>query len=151
MALVFLQFHSSEAFVTNQNSSLVVGQSSFTTMVNTPINSSSLSNPIGLAFDSAGNLWVADSNNNRILNYSSSSFGINHPNATTVLGQSSFTTGGFSTTATTLRAVSALTFDSSGNLWVADEDNSRILKYTAPFTTGQASSLVLGQSSFTTG
>jgi len=151
MALVFLQFHPSEAFMTNQNSSLVVGQSSFTTMTNTPINSSSFNNPIGLAFDSAGNLWVADSGNNRVLNYSSSSFGINRPNATTVLGQSSFTAGGFSTTATTLRAASALTFDSSGNLWVADEDNSRILEYAPPFTAGQASSLVLGQSSFTTG
>ncbi|MDE1840597.1 MAG: NHL repeat-containing protein [Thaumarchaeota archaeon] len=137
--------------MTNQNSSFVVGQPSFTTMINTPINSSSLNGPIGLAFDSAGNFWVADSGNNRILNYSSSSFGFNHPNATTVLGQSSFTAGGFGTTATTLRAASALAFDSSGNLWVADEDNSRILEYTHPFTTGQAASLVLGQSSFTTG
>jgi len=148
---LFLQFHYSYAFVTDQNSSFVIGQSSFTTMTNTPINSSSLNGPIGLAFDSGGNLWVADSGNNRILNYSSSSFGFNHPNGTTLLGQSSFTTNGFGTTAATLQAASALTFDSSGNLWVADEDNSRILEYTHPFTTGQAASLVLGQSSFTTG
>ncbi|GEM_PF-973546 len=151
LILFFLQFHYSYAFMTTQNSSFVVGQPSFATMTNTPINSSSLNGPIGLAFDSGGNIWVADSGNNRILNYSQSSFAFNHPNATTVLGQSSFTAGGFGTTATTLRAASALSFDPSGNLWVADEDNSRILEYTAPFTTGQAASLVLGQSSFTTG
>ena len=102
--------------MTNQNSSFVVGQPSFATMTNTPINSSSLNGPIGLAFDSGGNLWVADSGNNRILNYSSSSFAFNHPNATTELGQSSFTTGGFGTTVTTLQAASALSFDSSGPL-----------------------------------
>jgi NHL repeat len=48
--------------------------------------------------------------------------------ATIVLGQSSFTPG---TTATTLNVPFGLAFDSSGNLWVADHYNNRVLKYTA--------------------
>ena len=43
-----------------------------------------------------------------------------------------------------------MAFDGSGNLWVTDSGNNRVLEFAQPFTFGQAASLVLGQSSFTT-
>ena len=38
-------------------------------------------------------------------------------------------------------------FDGSGNLWVADAFNQRVLEYTPPFSNGMAASLELGQPS----
>jgi sugar lactone lactonase YvrE len=42
------------------------------------------------------------------------------------------------------------TFDSSGNLWVGDYGNNRVLEYKLPFSTGMPASLVIGQKNFTT-
>ena len=53
-------------------------------------------------------------------------------------------TRGPATTSTGLDTPNGLAFDSSGNLWVADSSNNRVLEYKAPFTTGEAASLVLG-------
>lgn len=55
------------------------------------------------------------------------------------------------TTATGLQSPVAVQFDSSGNLWVADEVNNRVLEFTFPLSTGQSATLVIGQGSFTTG
>src|SRR5207302_63377 len=49
--------------------------------------------------------------------------------ASLVIGQSSLTTATGSTTANGLIVTTALTFDPSGNLWVSDDNNNRILKY----------------------
>lgn len=43
----------------------------------------------------------------------------------------------------------SLTVDKQGNLYVADFDNNRILKYTSPFTTDRTADSVWGQSDFT--
>ena len=86
---------------------------------------------LGLGFDSSGNLWVADFGNSRVLMYPKGTGFTNGEAATIVLGQSSFTTDTSDTTATTLRGPFGLAFDSSGNLWVSDQGNSRVLKYTA--------------------
>jgi sugar lactone lactonase YvrE len=42
-----------------------------------------------------------------------------------------------------------ITFDGSGNLWVSDNRNLRVLEFTLPLSSGQAASLVLGQPNFT--
>src|SRR3989454_12794815 len=70
--------------------------------------------------------------------------------ATVVVGQGSFTTKTAGTTATTLSVPLGISFDSAGNLWVADKGNNRVLKYAAPITTGEAATIVVGQCSFTT-
>ena len=69
--------------------------------------------------------------------------------ATIVVGQAGFTTGTFGTTASTLDFPAAAAFDSSGNLGVVDQNNNRVVEYTAPFSNGQSASLVLGQATFT--
>src|SRR5439155_7954259 len=72
--------------------------------------------------------------------------------ASLVIGQSGFTTNAAPNppTATSLNSPTQISFDSSGNLWNTDSANSRVLKYTTPFSNGEAASIVIGQSSLTT-
>jgi len=116
----------------------VYGQGgSFTsnTANNGGISANSLYDPFGVALDSSGNLYVADEPNSRVLFYPSGS-----TTATRVYGQGgSFTTntannGGLS--ANSLYYPSGGALDSSGNLYVADEGNSRVLLYPPTTTTG---------------
>ncbi|MBI4009647.1 MAG: hypothetical protein HY361_00430, partial [Candidatus Aenigmarchaeota archaeon] len=134
-------------FTDGEAATLVLGQADFTTGTS-GTTASTLSAPRHVKFDSSGNLFVADGSNNRILRYDTPF--TDGEAATLVLGQSSFTTSTASTTTSTLNAPFGHTFDSSGNLFVADRGNHRILRYDTPFTDGEAATLVLGQSSFTT-
>jgi sugar lactone lactonase YvrE len=138
--------------------SAVIGQTSFTGYRNNQggsPSSSTLYDPQGLAFDSAGDLWVADTGNNRILEFPLVS-GVIQTTATEVIGQTGFTVGGcnqFSSSSdSTLCEPTGLAFDSSGNLWVADADNSRVLEF--PLVGGVISttaSELIGQTSFAAG
>ena len=69
--------------------------------------------------------------------------------ASLVIGQSNFTSNAVAVTSTGLNLPAGLAFDHGGNLWTADMRNNRVLEYTAPFSTGETASLVIGQSSFT--
>ena len=133
-------------FSTHEAASVVIGQSSLTSS-DTATTSTGLSSPSGLAFDSGGNLWVVDMLNSRVLEYKAPlSTG---EAATLVIGQASFTSSDYSTTnSTNLSYATGLAFDSSGNLWVADQGNDRIVEFKAPFTTHEAASLVIGQAGF---
>lgn len=76
----------------------------------------SFSNPFGVEIDASGNIYVADSSNNRIQKFNSSyvyqsQFG----SAGSGNGQFNFPTG--------------IAFDSSGNIFVADSGNDRIQKF----------------------
>ena len=109
--------------------------------------------PFGLAFDPAGNLWIVDHGNCRVLEFK--------PPFTTgmaaslVLGQADFAHGapdaGGSVGTNTLNEPLGANFDRSGNIWVADALNNRVLEFQAPFTTDMNASLVLGQVDFTHG
>jgi sugar lactone lactonase YvrE len=103
--------------------------------------------PSGVAVDRAGNLYVADSSNHRALVYLDP---LNtDATADRVFGQAgSFTTGeankgGLS--AASLNYPYGLLVDSSGNLYVADADNNRVLGYAAPLATDTVADLVIGQ------
>ncbi|MDQ6739121.1 MAG: NHL repeat-containing protein, partial [Actinomycetota bacterium] len=128
----------------------VYGQGgSFTsnTANNGGVGANSLNFPVGVALDSAGNLYVADQFSNRVLYYAGGS-----TTATRVYGQGgSFTTatpnnGGVG--ANSLNGPIGLALDSGGNLYVADRANHRVLYYPAGSTTATG---VYGQGgSFTT-
>jgi uncharacterized protein YjiK len=84
-----------------------------------------LNSPWGVAFDSSGNLYIADSNNERIRKVVLSTGVI-----TTIAGNGSigYNGDGIQATAAELYYPRAVAFDSSGNLFIADCDNQRIRK-----------------------
>lgn len=135
-------------FTTGMAESRVIGQASFTTSTG-GTTSSTMVDPVAVAFDASGDLWVVDRSNNRVLEYVPPF--TNGMAASVVLGQSSFTTSTAATTAAGLSFPSGVIAGPGGSIWVADSDNNRVLEYVPPFTSGMSATLVLGQSSFTTG
>ncbi len=72
----------------------VYGQPNFSTLTAAAPSSSTLSQPQSVAFDSAGNLWVSDSGNNRVLRFNASLLNSSTPPAAdTVIGQKDFLSG----------------------------------------------------------
>ncbi|TLX93406.1 MAG: hypothetical protein E6K91_08710, partial [Thaumarchaeota archaeon] len=118
---------------------------------NSGVTASTINSPLGIAFDKDGNLWVADSGSYRILRFNAP-FSDNQ-DASLVLGHQDFTTGGegVASGASSFRDPYGITFDSQGNLWVADSGNNRVLEFVPPFTNDQNASLLLGQTSFNAG
>jgi hypothetical protein len=113
------------------------------------VSASSLCRPIGV-FDAAGNLYVADENNHRVLEYDTPL--TTDTVADRVFGQGgSFTTGTCGISASGLCNPSGVAVDAAGNLYVADANNSRVLEYNSPLTS-QVANRVFGQGgSFTSG
>ena len=137
----------SPPFTNGMAANLVLGQTNFTTGGKSGTQSG-LSLPHGLAFDKAGNLWVADSYNARVLEFSPPfSSGMS---ASLMLGQPGFNNGVCSGTASasSLCYPSDLTFDANGDLWVVDDDENRVVEFRPPFVSGESASIVLGQQDF---
>jgi uncharacterized protein (TIGR03437 family) len=89
-----------------------------------PAASAQLYLPVGLAMDSAGNLYIADSRNNRVREVTTDG------NINTIAGTGNATFGGDGGQATraSLNAPYGLAVDSAGNLYIADSGNNRIRK-----------------------
>ena len=87
-----------------------------------------LNDPEGLGLDSAGNLYIADLNNQRIREVSAAT-GI----ITTVAGNGNYGFSGDGGPAVSAQLYNPydVKVDSTGNLYIADETNSRIRKVTA--------------------
>jgi len=142
------------AFANGQNASIVIGQPNFTanTKIAPLLNESRFSDPYDVAFDSSGNLWVVDSADSRILEFTPPF--TSDEKASLVLGESSFDTtyegGGGGLNGTVLYVPQGVAFDSSGNLWVSDSGDNRIVEFKAPFSTGENASLVLGAPNLST-
>jgi CSLREA domain-containing protein len=134
----------------------VFGQPDFGSFTcnNGGISASSLCDPAAVAVDAAGNVYVTDQSNNRVLEYDSPL--TTDRVADRVFGQS----GSFSTntcnkggviSASSLCLPSGVAVDGSGNLFVVDRGNSRVLEYDSPLTTDTVADRVFGQGgSFTT-
>jgi trimeric autotransporter adhesin len=90
-----------------------------------PAASAQFSQPSGIAFDSSGNLFVADFFNNRIRK-------IANGTVSTVVGNGTFGFGGDGGAATsaTMRNPNDVKFDATGNFYIADQFNHRIRKVT---------------------
>lgn len=114
---------------------------------------SSLCGPNGLALDVAGNLYVADGEDHRVLEYNAP---LTDTVADRVFGQGgSFTTKkcnmGGPASASTLCVPAAVALDSAGNLYVADSYNARVLEYNTPLTMDTVADRVFGQGGSFTG
>ncbi len=80
--------------------------------------------PYGLAFDSKGNVWVADTGGSRVEEFS------NEGKYITEFGTKGSAKG-------QLNEPRGITFDSKGNIWVADSSNNRIQEFSST-TIGEA-------------
>jgi sugar lactone lactonase YvrE len=113
--------------------SSVFGQTSFT-LNGGGSGTNSLNGPYDLTFDSAGKLYVADTNNNRVVAFAPTS-----SSAIQVFGQ----LGSFSTTTVNNGGISpdslssprGVTVDSTGNLYISDYSNNRVLYFVSGSTT----------------
>ena len=119
------------------------------------VSASSLCNPFGVATDSKNNVYIADHDNSRALEYNETTNPPSNFTANKVFGQTGiFTTntcnqGGL--TADSLCTPHKLTVDSHSNVYISDVGNNRVLEYNTPLTSGTTAHLVFGQvDSFTT-
>ncbi len=139
---------------------LLIGQSDFgSSMINYPGNDvdkptdTGLFLPIGLALDEAGDLYVADSGNGRVLRFPKPFDNIANgvPKANLVLGQTSFTFKISDPSARTMAVPWGLAFSGDDGLLVADAAHNRVLLFggkAKDFTSGMTASKVYGQPDF---
>jgi sugar lactone lactonase YvrE len=133
------------AFSTDESASVVLGQADF--ISNSSLSSSASSvKPYAIAVDTSSNLYVADDNTCRVLQFKPPF--TNNMAASVVIGEPDFTTSSCGTSASMLEGVDAIALDGDGDLWVSDS-GSRIVEFVPPFTNGMAASLVIGQTSLT--
>jgi len=140
---------SASGFTNARAASIVLGQPDFNIghKCSGGTTASTICDPNSAAFDANGNLWVADTDGDRILRFSPPF--TNDMPANMVVGQRNLTTSICGNDAQTLCHPRDLGFDASGNLWVVDSDNNRVLVFLAPLSTSEAASLVIGQPDFT--
>lgn len=132
----------------------VIGQADFTQALANRgggPDAATLSRPEGVSFDGT-RLYVADTGNHRVLVWNTLPTVDGAP-ADAVLGQIDAAAvlgnqGGTAASAATLSSPTAVLASGDG-IFVADTQNNRVLRFAAPFTTGQAAAQVLGQASAT--
>lgn len=153
-----LRFPSPFANPTRVEPDMVYGQAGFSGggANASGVSSNSMNQPRAVAFDSAGNLWVADSGNNRILRFNAAALDTVNPGADIVVGQAGFSSGGRNgggnaVSASGFDLPTGLAFDQRNNLYVSDFNNGRVLKFAAPVGTNAAAVTALGQSDLVTG
>jgi len=165
-----LAWKNATGFTNGQPADMVIGQQDFfATDLQGPGQkfSAGFNAPSGLAVSSTGDLYVVDTNNNRILRYRTPFQKVSSLPAVLTsapdlfIGQPSLSsrtanyTGQISAQGLSLSGYPAsLAFDPSGNLWVGDTFNYRVLRFPASSlnTTGGGISadIVIGQQSLTT-
>ncbi len=104
----------------------VIGQPDFTSNASAAVNASSLNGPLGLAFSSDGHLFVADTGNNRVLEFPNGA-GTGSA-AIRVYGQPNMNSGARPTQVLQqqLLAPQGVYVDSASNLYVADSGDNRV-------------------------
>jgi uncharacterized protein (TIGR03437 family) len=152
---------------------LILGQPDANTTF--PNSNGGLWYPSGMVVDAKGNLYIADSGNNRVLRYPAPFANTSNETPDIVIGQpDKFTSRhgnqqGAPSAQTLCLAlllsgdpycpsgagpfISSLAIDSSGNLFVADAGNNRVLRFPSALlvsgATDPAADIVIGQTSFT--
>ncbi len=154
-----LRFDHADAKTSGAFADGVLGQSNFTNRIwnynfggSTPT-ANGVETPASIAIDTSGTLFVLDQGNSRVLRFNNAAFKGNGAPADGVLGQLNFVSKTFGTTASTFFAPQGIAVDGSGNLYVADGSNNRVLRFNhaALKANGAAADAVFGQSNFTTG
>jgi sugar lactone lactonase YvrE len=132
---------------------LAPGQPNLTTTCYvSPVTAASLNQPRGIAVDAASRkVFVADTDNNRVLRYSSAAALASGASAEAVFGQTSFSGANPNNPSVSvgMKKPTALFFDHLGRLWVADTYNNRVLMFNGAINSGNQPTpdKVLGQAS----
>ena len=165
-----LAWKNGTGFSNGQPADLIIGQTDqYSTSAlgpGTSFSATGLSSPTGVAVDANGNLYVADSGNNRILRFPKPfAQGSQLITPDLVLGQPSFNSknanyaGAVNATGIELSTANSvytagIAFDSAGNVWITDPGNRRVLEFLASDVAnggqGIAAKGVLGQPDFIT-
>ncbi len=129
----------------------VFGQPNFTT-ITSGVTAAKMNEPTGVCVDSADNLWVADSGNNRVLKFASISNKFSGANADSVLGQANFTTAAAGSGNTGLQKPVSVAIASSGTLYVTCQTAHRIMVFNNAASLGSnpPAAKVFGQPDFAT-
>ena len=152
-----LRFNDASSKASGANADGVFGQSNFTDRIwnyniggSTP-SPSGFETPVSIAVDPSGNLFVLDQGNSRVLRFNTAASKPNGAAADGVIGQPDFTSKGFSTTAVGFFSPQGIAVDASGNLYVADGSNNRVLRFNnaASKANGASADAVFGQTTFT--
>ena len=99
----------------------------------------------GVEIDPAGNLWVADAANHRVLRFPvNAASGVIAKQADLVLGQSDFHSNTKGNGLNRLDSPAAVRTASNGWLYVADKGNDRVLIFKPPFSSGMSASSLFG-------
>lgn len=144
-----------QVFLNGQSADVVLGQTNFTNN-SADLGPNRMNLPWKVVRDPvSGVVFVCDSFNNRVLRFSSAAAATNGADAEAVFGQPDFIANGANQNADdpgehTLFAPRGLALDSSGNLWVSDSENHRVVVYGNAVTSesNPAAILVLGQPGF---
>jgi sugar lactone lactonase YvrE len=142
-------------WVNGQPAVFVIGQTGFNLNIQNEgsTGATGFNEPEAVVVDPAtGKVFVSDAYSDRILRFPSTAAMTNGAAAEAVLGQVDFSGLGNTQppTAATLIYPGGMAIDASGNLWVADESNMRVLRYAnaATIASGAPASEVLGQPDF---
>ncbi|ETR72215.1 MAG: hypothetical protein OMM_01891 [Candidatus Magnetoglobus multicellularis str. Araruama] len=127
----------------------VLGQGEFTNYTGTSINT--MRTPSDVWIDPTGTLWVADSENHRILRFDHAASKPNGANADAVIGQPNYTSMTYGLSQSKMNTPRAIVIN-QGHLFVADFSNSRVLCYknAASKSFLDPADMVLGQPDFET-
>lgn len=150
-----LRYGVAAAYQTGAAAEAVFGQADFISgLVNRggAVAANTLNSPRSIFVDAAGRLWVADSANHRVLRFDNASSKASGSNADAVLGQAGFVTAATATTQSGMNTPVGVTTDPSGNLFVTDRTNNRILIFYSAASKGNGANAdrVLGQAGFLT-
>ncbi len=146
-----LGFFVASSLGNNPPADVVLGQPDAATVTSgtSPIK---MNDPAGVFVGPNDELWVADSNNDRVLRFDAVTGKTTGDPADGVLGQLDFVTNGDGVSATEFNDPNSLFADSVGRLWVADTFNHRVLRFDAAAgkVNGAAADAVVGQPDFDT-
>ncbi len=151
-----LRFDSASSLETGAAATAVFGQAGFITAISGTAENR-FNTPSAVAVDQTGRLWVADSNNNRILRWDNAASLPAGALANGVLGQANFTSNAQNFGAAGLSSPQSIALEHSSGvlvrLWVADTLADRVLAHSAPATkaNGAAADKILGAATFTRG
>ena len=150
-----LRFASADAVTTGASAESVLGQPDFSSVTGNADGTSatSLNGPTSCAMDAAGNLFVADGLNMRVLRYDNASAKATGAAADGVLGQPDFAVllSGVAANRLYNSTLYGIALGANGSLFVADAGNRRVLRFdnAASKANGADADGVLGQPDFT--